>query len=424
MRKQVPSPRQSGRACLTSPAPSARGVWEGRRAYGSVIGIYAVVLAGVTLPTPLYVAYQDQWLLTNGMVTLLYALYPIGVLAVLMTAGHWADLFGRRVVMTLALACSSLSAVTFLTASSPWVVATGRVLTGVASGFAVNGANALLVELASPARRRSASVLSSVVNQFGLAMGAAASAVLVQYAWAPTRLVFASHLAAMAVAAVLLRSVPETVVPTHRVSLRRRSLRFQSLQLPQARRGEFWAASLAAFTAFALCGLLAALAPTIVREELDTTNAIFGGGAVTLVFLASGLSQLGWMKLPDVPVLYTGAVLLVVALATMTGGVAGPSMLVFLMGVTFGGLAVGALFMSSLAIVNRAAEDERRGRVTATYFTSTFSGLVLPVVGTGVIADHLTQLQATGIFAAGISAIAVLSAVLMWRARRTGRRTG
>nr|MCW2729023.1 ymfD [Aeromicrobium sp.] len=71
-----------------------------------VVVVYAVVVAGVTLPTPLYVTYQERWALTNLAVTLLYALYPAGVLVVVLLAGHWSDRVGRRAVVAIALTCS------------------------------------------------------------------------------------------------------------------------------------------------------------------------------------------------------------------------------------------------------------------------------------------------------------------------------
>ncbi|MCW2793552.1 MAG: mdfA [Nocardioides sp.] len=375
-----------------------------------VVVVYAVVVAGVTLPTPLYVTYQERWALTNLGVTLLYALYPAGVLVVVLLAGHWSDSVGRRAVVAIALACSALSGLALLASTSVALVAAARLLTGLASGFVVNAANALLVELAVPARRRLASLVSTGTNQVGIGLGAGLSGLLVQYAWAPTRLVYAGHVMALGVAALCLRLVPETLPTTGRLSLRVPSLRF-----PARDRAEFLAASLASFSAFALCGLLAALAPAIVREQLGHDNAALAGGAVAAVFIASGTTQFAWARLPNRRTVLGGLAALVGGLAGMTGSLHGESFPLFALSAAVGGVGVGAVFMGSLATVNARAGGQGRGRITSTYFAITFSGLILPVLGTGLAADHLSQFQATAAFATGIGAVALLSAVLLLR---------
>ncbi len=379
---------------------------HGGRAFALAILIYGIVVSGVTLPTPLYVTYQDRWDLSNASVTLLYSMYPVGVLVVLLLAGHWSDSVGRKAVLAVAITASALSSLCFLIAANFALLAIARTLTGVASGLVVSAANALLVELYPVDRRRHASLVSAGTNQLGLGAGALASAFLVEYAWEPTRTVFACHLAALAVGSACLRYVPETVM--HR---RRFTLRVQRLRLPESERSRFLAASLAAFAAFALCGLLAALAPAILRDQLGSDSPVFAGGAVFLIFAASGVSQIGWFRLRDVTALVSGLMLLVGSLGLITLGLATTSVALFLAGITAGGVAVGAVFMSSLAMVNAGASRERRSQATSTYFAITFSGLILPVVGTGLAADHLTQFQATTAFASVIGAVAAAAAI-------------
>jgi predicted MFS family arabinose efflux permease len=374
---------------------------------GRVVAAYGVVVAGVTLPTPLYVVYQDRWDLSVGQITGLYALYPVGVLLVLLTAGHLPDQLGRRPVVLLAIAASFASALAFAIGTSPVVLAAGRLLTGIASGVVVGAATLLLVELSAPSQRRRTSVLATTVNQLGLGLGALVSGVLVQYVWQPTRLVFVIDLVALAVAARLMRAVPETAPSAGRVRFELRSLR-----LPERRRREFVAASLAAFAGFALCGLLAALAPSIVRHQLGSDNALLGGAAVFVVFGVSGMSQLGWHRLPDLAVMRTGLALLVASLAIITVGLELGSVSLFFVGVTIGGSAVGAVFMSSLARVNAQSTSEERGATTAAYFAITFSGLIVPVVATGVAADLMSQLAAITLFSVVVSVVALTSAVL------------
>ncbi|GAA1124939.1 MFS transporter [Nocardioides aquiterrae] len=384
-----------------------------------VVVVYASVVAGVTLPTPMYVDFQQRWSLTHAEVTALYALYPVGVLVVLLGAAHWSDDIGRRPVMAIALGCSAGSSVLFLVADSFVVASIARVLTGVASGFMVNAANAALVELAPSGHRRSASILSTAVNQIGLGLGALAAALLVQYGPAPTRLTFACHLGAMLLAAALSFTVPETVAARRT----RPRLRLQPLGLPPGRRAEFLGASFAAFAAFALCGLLASLAPSIVREQLGSDHALLGGGAGALVFVVSGATQPFWARRRDTGALLVGSGLLVSGLVVMTYGLSAGSVSLFLTGVAIGGAAVGALFMTTLMRVNLLVGDASRARTTGTYLFITFSGLILPTLGTGFAADRLTQLQATVLFSTltGLVTLGSLGLLLMGEHRRSAR---
>src|SRR6202020_3026384 len=108
---------------------------------------------------------------------------------------------------------------------------------------------------ASP--RRAASPVAPRPNLGGLGLGPAIAGLFAQYAPHPTVLVFEVYLALLAAAGLCLFLIPETVSPR-----RRPALRFVGLGIPEQGRGEFIAAGTAAFAAFALLGLFAALAPT------------------------------------------------------------------------------------------------------------------------------------------------------------------
>lgn len=409
MTKQPPTFASWRRPVLPGIGRASDSATPWRTADRIVIGLYAVVVAGVTLPTLLYVEFQGHWGLSNALVTALYALYPAGVLLVLLFCGHWADELGRRRCLGLALACSAASAASFLLACSPWVVAVGRVLTGLASGLGVNAATALMVELVPSAAKRRASAASTVVNQLGLALGALTAAALVAYAPWPARLVFAIHLVAVLVGVAVLAFVPETL----REVRRRPSLRFRRLTVPVRDRRRFFAVSASAFASFALCGLLAALSPTLVRELLSASRAVYGGLAVALVFAVSGGSQLLWLRVRYVTALRWGTVILVGSLMLMVAGLEAGSLTLYLVSVIVGGVGVGSLFMSSLSLVNAVSDDTERGSINATYFVITFSGLIVPVVGTGLVADRVSQLAATALFGVMISLVAVCAAVVV-----------
>ncbi|MGB0095691.1 MAG: hypothetical protein WBP81_24520 [Solirubrobacteraceae bacterium] len=62
---------------------------------------FTVVMAVGALPTPLYVLYERRDHFSGLIVTVIFAVYALGVVASLF-AGHTSDWFGRRRVRGLA----------------------------------------------------------------------------------------------------------------------------------------------------------------------------------------------------------------------------------------------------------------------------------------------------------------------------------
>jgi MFS family permease len=88
------------------------------------IGFWIVAVAFLTnmafsaVPTPLYVLYQQRDHFSTIMVTVVYAVYAVGVIASLFLAGHISDWVGRKKVFVPALLVNVVSAIVFLLAPS------------------------------------------------------------------------------------------------------------------------------------------------------------------------------------------------------------------------------------------------------------------------------------------------------------------
>ena len=68
---------------------------------------------------PLYAIYQRQWHFSSGVLTLIFAVYAVAVLATLLLAGQASDQAGRKPVLAAALGFSVASTVVFIFAASP-----------------------------------------------------------------------------------------------------------------------------------------------------------------------------------------------------------------------------------------------------------------------------------------------------------------
>ena len=360
-----------------------------RVAFWLLAFILTTTMLGTTLPTPLYVIYQAQWHFSAAVVTVTFAVYAAGVLAALLLAGRSSDQAGRKPVLAAALGCSALSTVVFIFAPDVGVLFAGRILSGLSAGLMTGTATAGLTELIPASASRRASLVATAANMGGLGLGPLIAGLFAQYAPHPTTLVFEVYLAVLAAAGLCLFLIPETVSPR-----RWPALRFAGLGIPRQGRAEFIAAGAAGFAAFSLLGLFSALAPTFLGSVLhEDSHAV--QGAVVFGLLAVGtVTQLLLARFPSRQVVMAGLGLFLAALALIAAALSQASMALFLAGTVVGGVAVGAIFLGSLATANRLAPPERRGQAISTYFVLCYCGLIIPVIGVGVASEFIGDFPA------------------------------
>jgi MFS family permease len=82
-------------------------------------------------------------------------------------------------------------------------------------------------------------------------------------------------------------------------------------------------------------------------------------------------------------VVLVGLGLFLAALALILAALAAAAMALFLAGMVVGGVAVGAIFLGSLATANRLAPPGRRRQTVPAFFVACYAGMIIPVVGIG-----------------------------------------
>jgi MFS family permease len=398
--------------CLDQSVADREPAWRLSRpaAFWLIAYAFAITMLGTTLPTPLYVIYQAQWHFSTSLITLIFAVYAVGVLAALLFAGRSSDQVGRRPVLAVAIALSIASAVTFILAPGVGWLFLGRVLSGLSAGLMTGTATAALTETARPGSGRRASLVSTTANMGGLGLGPLLAGLLAQYAPQPTVLPFVVQLGMVAIAGLGLFVVPETV--TQRSAL---SLKFRGFGVPEAGRGEFIAAGFAGFAAFSLLGLFSSLVPTFLSGVLHDTSHAVAGAVVFLAFAVAVCTQLAGSRLPSRPVMLGGLGVFLAALALIVAGLSAASMPLFLASTVVSGVAVGAVFMGSLATANRLAPAEARGQVISTFFVFAYVGLTVPVIAVGFGSQAFGDFRAILVCAIALAAIALASMAVIRR---------
>jgi MFS family permease len=374
--------------------------------------VFAVVILGTAVPAPLYAIYQSQWHFSSAVLTLIFAVYAAAVLATLLLAGQSSDQTGRKPVMATALGLSAASTVVFILASSPGWLYPARILSGVSAGLMTGAATAALTEMIRESDARRASLAATAVNTGAAALGPLMAGLFAQYLPRPTVTVFQVYLGFLAVAALTLAFIPETV--TRRERLR---LRFTGLEIPADGRREFIAAGVAAFAAFAVNGLFASLAPSFTTTMLHHPNYAVAGGVTCLFFAAGTVAAVSLGRFNSRPVLLAGLGLSLPGLALIVAGISTGSLALFLIAAAVTGIAYGALAIGSLSTANRLAPPETRAKAISTYFVFAYVGLAIPVIGVGVAADQVGDFRAVLGCSIVLALLCVLAAVGIARSR-------
>jgi len=371
------------------PAASTSSVMQSRRsvaAFWIAVALLVFSVGSSALPSPLFPLYAEAWQLSPVMLTITFAVYVVGLLGALLTAGSLSDYVGRKPVLALGTAGVVASMALFAITPGPTIFIIARVLQGISVGLLLSTLGATILDHSFERRPALAGVLNGLVPPASLAVGAITSGALVQWAPAPEQLVYAVFGAMLLAIAILLTVVPETV-EKHRGALRSLT---PAIRVPLTSRRLFRSVAGGLIASWALAGLYLSLIPSVLRSVFGLTNHFITGALIAL-FAGCGAVAGGVLQRIDPRrQLLLGLLALVVGpVATVTFVVTG-SLLGVVVGTAIAGLGFGAAFQASLRMLLATAPPEQRAELlSAIYVVSYFAfgvpsvvaGLVDPVVG-------------------------------------------
>ncbi|WP_107463796.1 MFS transporter [Streptomyces sp. MA5143a] len=361
--------------------------------------VFAVCMVGTTLPTPLYGLYQEKFGFSELTVTVVYAVYALGVIGVLLLAGNVSDSVGRRPVLLWGLGFAAASAVCFLCATAMGWLYAGRLLSGLSAGLFTGAATAYVMELAPPGGASRATFVATAANMGGLGCGPLLAGVLAEYADWPLYLPFAVHLALVACSAVVLLRLPETVRERRPLS----TVRPERPGLTPGVRAVFAPAATASFVGFALFGVFTSVSPAFLAQSLDVRDHAVSGLVVALAFFASTGGQLAVGPVGVGRSLPLGCAALLTGLALLAGALRWDSLPLVVLSALVGGAGQGLAFRGALSAVARAAEADRRAAAISALFVVAYTGISLPVIGMGLLTGPI------GLESAGLVFIACMA---------------
>ncbi|MFD5074271.1 MFS transporter [Streptomyces sp. NPDC058371] len=364
--------------------------------------VFAVCMAGTTLPTPLYGLYQEKFGFSELTVTVVYAVYAFGVIGMLLLAGNASDAVGRRPVLFAGLGFAALSAVCFLCATGLGWLYAGRLLSGLSAGLFTGAATAYVMDLAPRGGSSRATFVATATNMGGLGCGPLLAGLLAQYAAWPLHLPFIVHLVLLAGSVAVLLRLPETVAERRPLS----TVRPQRPGLPRQVRAVFAPAAIASFVGFAMFGVFTAVSPTFLEESLNVDNHAVSGLVVALGFFASTAGQWAAGRVGPERSLPLGCAALFAGLVLLAGALRWDLLVLVILSAIVAGVGQGLAFRGALSAVAAASPAHGRAAVISTLFVVAYAGISVPVIGVGVLARPL------GLEGAGLTFIACMAVLV------------
>jgi MFS family permease len=370
----------------------------------------ALVAASSSAVTPLYRLYQQSMHLSPLMITLVFAVYAISLLAALLTVGGLSDYVGRRPVILGGLLLNAIAMVLFSYASDVGQLILARAVQGLCVGTATTALGAAILDT----DRKRGPLLNSVTAFLGLMVGALGAAALVTFAPDPLHLVYEVLFALTAVMIMLLFVMPETV---SRKSGALASLR-PHVRVPSQSRAALLRVAPATVATWALGGFSLSLMPTVVATTMGVSAPWVGGVVVATLMLAAALTVAALRQLPAQRLLVIGTAALSLGVLVSLLGIWQHSVAMLFAGSVIAGFGFGASFAGSLSTLLPTAEAHQRAGLLAAFYVLSYLAFSLPALAAGVAVPYAGLAVVAYVYGAVVILLAIMSMIASLRGER------
>ena len=360
-------------------------------------------LAASSAPTPLYHLYQQHLDFSAGMLTLIFGVYALSLLAALLTVGSLSDYLGRKPVIFTALVLEMLAMLLFINESGVAWLIVARTLQGFATGMATAVLGAALLDT----DREQGPLINSLAPLLGMACGAMGCSLLVEFAPFPTQLIYWVLFGAMLLQALLVWRLPETVspIPGALASL------WPTLHVPAQARRALWIALPVDIAVWAMGGFYLSLAPSLVRAATGSTSNLIGGALVAVLTVSGALMIYGLRHRAADKVLRLGAMLLALGVALILGAVHTASLPLFFVATLIAGSGFGAGFLGAVRSVVPLAQPHERAGLMSAFYVLSYLAFCIPSLLAGTLTRTFGLIATTDGYGASLIVLA-LSALM------------
>ncbi len=374
-----------------------------------------ITLVGTTVPTPLYPLYEMEFGFSSLTVTVVYALYALGVVVGLLVFGRLSDQIGRRPVILIALLLSVVADAVFLTAVDLAMIIVGRIIAGLSAALVIGAATAALAELIRP------SAPEACRHRVDLR----------EPGWPGHR-----HPAVRDRVGRGARAAP--VALGHRAGAGgdrdhrdergagdgpgafAGDLRVQRLHVPAAIRGAFVRSAITAGAGFAALGVLTSVSGLFLGMVLHETSHTLAALVVFVAFAGAAFGQLLTRVLSSRAALASACVGLVVGAGLLAFSMWMALLATLLVSAALIGVASGVAVGDGIATITMKTEPQHQAEAVSTFFAILFAMLGVPAVGVGLLIQTIGLRPAGEIFSAVVAVLALVVLLSRLAARRAG----
>ena len=250
-------------------------------------------------------------------------------------------------------------------------------------------------------------MVTSAAVLLGLAAGGLGTSALVQYAPAPTHLVWWLLLGACAAAAVAVLAIPETRPkrPGVLASLRPR------VAVPRQARGTLAVALPVMIAAPALNGFYLSLGPSLAAQVLRSPDLLWGGLVIFLVAGTGAAATVAFRGLSDLTAMLAGCLALLAGAVMTLAAIQTASAAAFLAGTAVAATGFGtAFFLAAYRILTALASPDQRAGLIAAIWIVWYLAFSVPVVAAGVATTHFGLHQTAVVYSAALAVLAAAAA--------------
>jgi len=376
-----------------------------RGTFWSASLVLALCLWASGAPSVLYPVYAAEWDLSPVVITSVFGVYPLALLAVLFFFGSLSDTIGRRRAILIGVALIAASAAIFAIAPNVGFLYLGRALQGIGTGFAIGAASAALVENNYTGNPRIASSLTTLSTSTGLTLALVISGVLAQLAPLPLVLSFGVLLVLSVVAFVLNFLTPHDETTGARWS-------FTVPRLAPGMLRAFVLATISVSIAYSIGAIFLSLGASMARDFTGTTDLIVIGLLLGTSSLSIGITALFLSRIHAHTAIFVGAVVSVAGLALMAAASATGSLALLVAWCLVGGVGYSFAFTGGLSLISKTAPDHHRGATLSLLYLFAYLLQAITAVGAGALATAVGLQQAVEIFAPILAALCALAIVL------------
>jgi predicted MFS family arabinose efflux permease len=363
--------------------------------------------------TPLYVLWQKDIGFSKGTLTVIFALYIVGLVGSLLVSGVVSDRIGRKPVVLPALALGLIACAIFALADSVAALMVARLFTGIAVGSIVSAGMAAVTDVAGAARKRLAALLASCAMVFGAGLGPLLAGVLSETVPGPTVTVFVVEGALLVTAALAVLRMP-VKHPEHVA----KGAWVRVPGVPHGRGIELTLGIAVFAPGITATSFVLSLGPSLLSGLLGTTSRIVAGLMAFVMFLSATGVQFAVQRLPRTTILMLGALATTASMVVLILAVHTQVVALLIISALLAGAGQGMGQLGGLSLLNHSVPPRRLAEANAALNVGGYvSAGVLPV-SVGYLSDAVGLTEGATIFGVVMTILAAVGGLVVVMHRR------